>query len=204
MLFSVDEITQYSTAFFVFMDIDALREMMGQEDNYYNVIFSDRELDIEPGRLQSTLRRQAVVDAAGIFMEQDASMIYVMMGTSAAILVLVVYLMLGVMIDHASYDISLMKVFGYRDREIRGMYLNGSLACIALGTLVVLPLAKLSMDLCYPFLIMNVASSMDVSMPWYVLPAIYVLVMGISFAIVRVLTGKIRKITPAEVLKNRE
>ena len=202
--FEVTDITQYSPGFFVFMDLNSLRDMMGQPSDYYNTVFSDQKLNIDSGKLYSTLTRQSIVETAGTFMEQDASMIYTVLGAAAAILILVVYLMLSIMIDHASYDISLMKIFGYRVPEIRKMYLSGNFVLISLGMIVILPLAKLSIDAVYPMLISNVASSMDLSVPWYAMLSIYVMVVVLTYVTMRLLSGKIKKVSLAEVLKNRD
>ncbi len=57
--FEVGEIVQYAPAFYVFMDIDAMRDMMGEKDDYYNVVFSDSPLPIDPGRRDpQTLRER--------------------------------------------------------------------------------------------------------------------------------------------------
>ena len=51
--FSVKDITEYSTGYYIFMDIDVMRDMMGESKDYYNVVFSEKELDIDPGRVYS-------------------------------------------------------------------------------------------------------------------------------------------------------
>ena len=84
------------------------------------------------------------------------------------------------------------------------MYLSGNFVLISLGTIVILPLAKLSIDAVYPMLISNVASSMDLSVPWYAMLAIYFMVVALTYVTMRLLSGKIKKVSLAEVLKNRD
>lgn len=114
------------------------------------------------------------------------------------------YLALGVMIDRSAMGISLIKIFGYRPNEIRQLYLNGNLAVIAVGGLITIPLSKLLMDAIYPSFIPNVACSMKLAFPWYLYLMIYCAVLVIYLAINAVPVRKIKKISPAEVLKNRE
>lgn len=52
--FTVDGVTNYSAGLYVFMNIDSMRELFGQEDTYFNVVFSDRELSIPSGKLYSS------------------------------------------------------------------------------------------------------------------------------------------------------
>ena len=64
-----------------------------------------------------------------------------------------------VMIDRSAFGISLVKIFGYRMKEIRKLYLNGNFYVIAVGTAVCIPLAKVVMDAMYPLMVSNVAVS---------------------------------------------
>lgn len=202
--FTVKEIVQYSSGFYIFMDIDIMRDMMGESDSYYNVLFTDKKLDIDPGRLYSTTMKSDVVKGTTVFTELMMPMIYVLSISSAIILCVVMYLMMKVMIDRSAYNISLIKVFGYKRKEIRKLYLDGNFYTIALGALICIPLAKIMMNMCFPFMISNVACGMnvDTSLEFYVIT--YLVVLALYFVINALLVRRINKFTPAEVLKNRE
>ena len=62
-------------------------------------MFSDHALEIESGRLYATPTREAIRQASDVFIELMWSMIYFMVGFSALIFVIVMYLMLGVLVD---------------------------------------------------------------------------------------------------------
>lgn len=117
---------------------------------------------------------------------------------------IVMYLMMKVMIDRSAFSISLMKVFGYRRREIRRLYLDGNFYVILLGAVICVPLAKWSMDLVYPYCIANVAIGMDLKFT----PQIYIMIYGgilLCYMVINfLLVGRLNKLVPAEVLKNRE
>ena len=108
------------------------------------------------------------------------------------------------MIDRASFGISLVQVFGFRTDEIRKLYLNGNTWIVAAGALIGIPLAKKTMDLLYPWMIANTACGMNLEYPWYLYAVVFVGVMAVYFAVNALLVRKIKKITPAEVLKNRD
>ena len=202
--FRVDSIVQYSPNFTVFMDIDEMREMFDEDEDYYNVVFSDRELPIDSGKLLSTVSRAQIEQAGHVFVDLMASMVYTMTIVSGFIFFVVLYLMMGVMVDRASYDISLMKIFGYRRGEIRKLYLNGNMYFVALGSLIAIPLAKKTIDSIYPYFISNVACAMDLSMSPLVYVGLFAVIMAMYFVINALLVRKIDRVTPAEVLKNRE
>ncbi len=202
--FEVESIVKYSTSFMVFMDLDEMREMFDEDDDYYNVVFSDHELPIEPGKLVAVGTRAQIEKAGHIFVDLMSSMFYFMGAVSAIIFFVVLYLMMGVMIDRASYDISLMKIFGYRRNEIRRLYLNGNMYFVAIGSLISIPLAKKTIDAIYPYFISNVACGMDLTMSPLVYAALFIIIMIMYFAANALLVRKIDRVTPGEVLKNRE
>ena len=84
------------------------------------------------------------------------------------------------------------------------LYLNGNLLIVAVGALLAVPLAKAVMDAIYPSFICNVACSMKLAFPWYLYAIICTAVILVYFIINRLLIGTINRISPAEILKNRE
>jgi putative ABC transport system permease protein len=114
------------------------------------------------------------------------------------------YLMLGVMIDRSAFGISLIKIFGYRSKEVRSLYLNGNLLIVMLGGLICIPAAKSVINMIYPSFVTNVASCMKMSLTWRQFVLIYSAMLVIYLVINELLFLKIKRITPAEVLKNRE
>ncbi|MGN1136528.1 MAG: ABC transporter permease, partial [Oscillospiraceae bacterium] len=202
--FTITDISDYSAGLAVFMDIDSMRELFGQEDDHYNMLLSDSALDIDEGRLYSVTSRSDVERSSAVFTELMMPMVIMLSVVSVIIFCVVMYLMLNVMIERASFGISLVKIFGYRTNEVRKLYLNGNTAIVAIGALIAIPVSKLFMDAIYPYAISNTACGMNLHFPWYMYAMIYVGIMLIYFAVNGLLTAKLKKITPAEVLKNRE
>lgn len=114
------------------------------------------------------------------------------------------YLMLNVMIERASFGISLVKVFGFNTKDVKKLYLNGNAVLVTIGSLICIPISKLCIDMAYPLFVPNIASGINPSFPMYVYPVIFAGVMIVYFIITALLVRKLGKITPAEVLKNRE
>ena len=202
--FTVTDISDYSVGFTIFMDIDSMRELFGQDEDYFNTIYSDKALDIDEGRLYSVTTKEDITRGSSVFVELMFPLVATLITAGSVIFCVVMYLMMGVMIDRAASGISLIKIFGYRPREIRALYLNGNLLIVAVGALLAVPLAKTVMDAIYPSFICNVACSMKLAFPWYLYAIIFTAVILVYFIINRLLIGKINRISPAEILKNRE
>ena len=202
--FEVAGITKYTPGFYVFMDIEQMRELFGEDKEYYNVVFSDHALSIDAGKLYATTTRAEVEKASGVFTRMMMPMIYMMIGVSAFIFFVVMYLMMKVMIDRSSYGISLLLVFGYRGKELKKLYLNGNFYMIAVGAAICLPVSKIVMDAMYPYLVSNVACGLDLGLSWQVYAGISVAILVLYFIITYLLVRRLGKIVPAEFLKNRE
>lgn len=202
--FTVSEIVPYSIGLTAYMDIEEMRELFGESEDSYNMLLSMKELSIENGKLYSVTTRKDIEYASGIFVDQMMSLIIILIVVSIFIFIVVMYLMLGVMLDRATFGISLVKIFGYRMREIRKVYLNGTFWVVAVGAAVEIPVTKLLSDSLYPYFIANTAMGMDLSFGWYLYLGIFLGIMLIYLILSMVLTAKIKRIAPTEVLKNRE
>ena len=202
--FTIADVVPYSVGLSVFMDIDSMRELFGEDDDYYNVVLSDHKLDIEEGRLYSVLTKEDVDKAADIFTDLMRPMVVMMIGVSIIIFCVVMYLMMAVMIDRASFGISLVKIFGYNNREIKKLYLDGNRVIVILGALIGVPVSKKIMDAMFPSFVSNVTCPVHLEFRWYYYVMIFAAIMVCYFVINMLLTRKLGKVTPAEVLKNRE
>lgn len=202
--FTVEDVCSYSSGLTAFMNIDSMRELFGRDDDYYNMLLADKALDIDDGRIYSLTSRSDVERSSAVFGELMMPMVVMMISVSVVIFLVVMYLMMGVMIDRSSFGISLIKVFGFRSKELRKLYLNGNTSVVALGAVVCIPLSKFAMDAIYPWAIANTACGMNLRFEWYVYLLIFAGVMLVYFIVNALLVRKINKITPAEVLKNRE
>lgn len=203
-IFDIVGTTQYSSALYIFMDIDNMREFFGESDDYFNVVFSDHKLSIPSGRLYATMSKADVEEASGIFIKMMWPMIGMLLVCSVIIFCAVMYLMMKVMIDRSAYHISLVKIFGFRTKEVNRLYLQGNFYLVAVGSAICIPLAKVCMDMIYPLLIANVNGGCNLHFSWQMYLGIYAAIIVLYLLINQALVGRVKKMLPAEVLKNRE
>jgi len=202
--FTVADIVEYSHGLYVFMDIHNMREVFGKEDNYYNTLLCDNKISIDNGRVYSITTHEDIVEGVFLFLNNMSETIVTLLVVSILIFILVMYLLLKMMIDKATSSISLIKVFGFNDREINRLYLGSSLYTVMISSIISIPLSKLIMDNIYPYMVSNVATAM----PVYILPISYMMIIGIifvSYFIVNLFLKKhLKKISLVEILKDRE
>ncbi|MDO5718637.1 MAG: FtsX-like permease family protein [Tissierellia bacterium] len=202
--FTIVEIVPYSVGLTAFMDIDSMRELFDRDDDYYNTLFSDKKLDIDSGRLYNITTDEEIEETSNVFIIQMMEFIYTLISTSILITIIVMYQMMKVMIDRSSHNVSLFKIFGYKNKEIRKLYMDGNFYLICLGSIITIPLAKIVVDAVYPYFVSDVAWSTGYDYPFKYYIILFLGIM-LNYIIVRtLLMRKVNSITPAEVLKNRE
>ena len=202
--FTIADIAPYSVGLTVFMDIDSMRELFGEDDDYYNVVMSDYELTIDAGRLYSTTSRSEVLRSSDIFLDLMRPMYTMLITMSGVIFCIVMYLMCAVMIDRAGLGISLVRIFGYKTGDVKKLYLNGNRTVVIMGALIGIPAAKLLIDSIFPMFVANVACTVHLEYRWYHYVLLFAGILLIYQLISMVLTAKLEAVTPAQVLKNRE
>lgn len=202
--FRIVGITKYSTQLSCFMSIDSAREIFGAGKDEYNIIFSNHKLDIPSNVLITNLSKDELTKGASVFVELMSGLIIVLAVASIIILILVMYLMMKVMIDRQTYSISLMKVFGYKGKDIKKLYINGNFYVIVIGSLISIPLTKLLMNAIFPYFVSNGAININLTTNPLFYAGIFLLIIILYFIISSVLLIRINKIIPAEALKNRE
>lgn len=202
--FEIVEVVPYSTGLCAFMNIESMRELWNQDADYFNAVYSTHELEVESGRLYSLSTRTDAIKSAGIFMQNMSSTMITLIIVAIVIFFVVLYQMMKVMIDRSAQNISLMKIFGYRNKEIRKLYLDGNFVLITVGAIIILPLSKYLTDVIYPYLVANVASGIDLSWQLWMYLIVYVGIL-VSYVIVQfALMHKVKKTSPVELLKDRE
>ena len=202
--FTVGGVCGYANGLAVFMDIGSMRELFGQEKGYYNLLLSGRELAIDGNQCLSVTTRTDVKEAASVFTSLMMPLVTLMCGAAVLIFCMVLYLMMGVMIDRSASGISLLRIFGFRAGEVRKLYLNGNAWIVTAGAAIGIPLAKVVMDAAYPWLIANTACGMNLKFPWYLYAGIFAGVAAVYAPVHLLLVHRLRRVTPAEVLKQRE
>ena len=202
--FTVSGICDNAVSFSIFLDIGSMRSLFGVSDTYWNAVYSDRDLGIPEELLYSVTTKDDIVKSSGVFVDAMRPLMITLISAGIFIFVVVLYLMLAVIIDRSTTGISMIKVFGYRPGEIRRLYLNANTITVLVMQFPIFPLAKKVIDTIYPNFIANVACSMRLSYSW----SLYLLIFGsvtvIYFAVNAMLLRKINRVSPAEILKNRE
>ncbi len=203
--FTIGGTVSYKNGIYFFMNIDAMRKYFDAEEGYYNTLLSTKELnDIDKNMLISVTTKQSIVDTAKSWVDDTTGTIGMFVGMSIVIFILVIYLLVKNMIDRAKYNVSLMKVLGYRNKETNKIYLGATFYVVLASLVITLPIGARIMDSLIPIL----NASMKSGMECYIDPVYYIMMIiliVISYVIPYLLLKiKLAKISVSEILKERE
>lgn len=202
--FTVNSIVDYGADLAAFMNINNMRELFGQDSTYYNVIFSKKELNnIEQGRILSVNTKAKIVKGIETEIDANYSFMYLLIGVASVIYIIILYLMVGVMIERSTRGISLVRIFGYTNKEIKKMYLRGILYVVLISNLIGIPVAYFIMTAAFPMIYANSATGMFLTIPFYWFIIIFVVTFIIFDIILAVQMIRVKKIPATDALKVR-
>ncbi len=201
---TVSDIIEYSNGLYIFMNLDAMREMDGVDEDYYNVLISNKEVEVDNNMLLSCITRKGISDVGYLLLDSMMGMIITMIIMSVVLFCCVMYLLMKMIIDRSSFSISLLKIFGYSNKEVKKLYLNVSLYIVLLSIVIHIPLSQVIVGFIFP----NTVSDVTAYIRAYLSPDMYaiiaLLILGSYYAVYGLLYRKIKKISFVEVLKQRE
>lgn len=137
--FVIEKVADTYAGDFLFMPLDQFNAEFGLPADAYIGIWSDEPMTFAEGEIRSTKSIDAVIKGFGIFIDQSAPMIYGLISAAFILGLIIIYLVTGLVIDESRTGISLMKVFGYRKREIGKLILGSNTLIVVLGYLLGIP-----------------------------------------------------------------
>jgi len=115
----------------------------GMTDNLGNVLYTRDE---PSGDYVTVIDVQDLLEQSRDMSNLMVYMSVVMTISAMAIGIVVLVLIIILSIEHYSYDISLFKVIGYNDREVKGIFVNSYALYVAFIYVLSLPFAWLTME----------------------------------------------------------
>ncbi|MBW6500895.1 MAG: ABC transporter permease [Bacteroidales bacterium] len=136
----VDEIADTYAGNFIFMPVDEYNKMFDMPEGSYNGAFSNVLLDLPADVSHSMVTMEEKMAGVEELLGPTKSMIGFVVFMAAIIGMIIVYLVSSMIVDENTITISLMKIFGYRRKEVSNLVLNSSTMVVVLGYLLGIPL----------------------------------------------------------------
>ena len=187
------------------MNIDSYRDKFDLNDDYFTGYLSNVELDdIDDDFILTTV---TIADSTVLADQLTASMsgIFGIWTVFAVVLsTLIIYLLSKIIIEKNANSVSLVKILGFKNSEISGLYLVVTGIVVVFSALICLPIC----DIVFKSIFTIMMSSFNAWIDLYIAPKIWIEIPVyaiISYFIVALLQFmKIKKIPMDEALKNAE
>ncbi|GEM_PF-525121 len=195
---------EYTSGLYVFMDYGALNEMLGNEEDYYNTYFSNENLNIKEDYIYSRITSEDMGKVAENMSDMMKSMISMLVALSVILYIIIMYLLLKMIIDKNASNISLIKIFGYNNGEINKLYLGSTFYTVLLSVLAAIPLDYRLLTLIWPECITNIQGFIFIKINLFTYFIILLIAMASYLVTHQLLKLRLKKISFADILKNRE
>ena len=179
--------------------------MLEIEEDVSNVIMSDVALDIPEEKVIQTIKKADAREQFQNMSNQMDVMIYCLIGLGAIICVAAIYVAVNMLVSENRSNISMLKVLGYKDKQINQIVLRVNHILLPIGILVSIPLVFASVNWFMGWM----SEFIGVLPKAYVAPQSFayttLLVCGSYFCSLFLLRRKVSKVDMVESLKgNRE
>lgn len=116
-------------------------DVMGLEEDTFNVLLSDKTLNIPGDKVSREVRKSAMTEQIKTMIDQMGVLIYVLIGLGCVICIAAIYVAVNMLVTENRSNISMLKVLGYRNQKIDGMVLTSSHLLLPLGIVLSIPAA---------------------------------------------------------------
>lgn len=137
--FVIEKMADTYAGEFLFMPLDQFNAEFAYPTDAYIGIWSDEPMTFAPGEIQSTKSIDAIITGFGLLLDQMGGMIYTLIAAAFLVGLIIIYIVTGLVVDESRVSISLMKIFGYRKREIGKLILNSNTLIVVAGYLLGIP-----------------------------------------------------------------
>ncbi|MFA0814683.1 MAG: ABC transporter permease [Anaerofustis sp.] len=158
---TVDAIAETYVGETVYLPIGELTDLLGLPSGSYNGLWSEQALDIPSDQLYSEKSIDESIQDFYDSMEPIVMAIGVLAVISFFIGLVVIYVVTSLIVEENRMTVSLMKVFGYRKKEINSLVLSSSLPVVIVGYLLGIPLTLVSLDAMFA----KITDSLNLTMP---------------------------------------
>jgi putative ABC transport system permease protein len=200
---TVDKIAESYVGSYIYLPEESFNKMFGLPTGSYMGLWSDEKLNIPTDQLLGVVTKNEIQNAFTVMMEPIQSMIGVMAFMAFLIGLIVIYVVTSMMIEENKENISLMKILGYRKREVYSLILNSSSFSVILGYILGVPLLLASLNEMFRSLTKEMSISLPITISYSYLIAGFAIIY-ITYEVSKALSKKkINRISMNEILKSR-
>ena len=168
----VDVIADTYAGKFMFMPLNDYNKTFEMPKGSYNGVFSNVKLDISENEPYSVITLEEKVAGVKEAIAPTQSMIGVLATVAFIIGMIVIYVVTSLIVEENKNIISLMKIFGYKKKEINSLILNSSTFVVVFGYIIGIPLIVQALGV----LTKSLENSVGMSLPPMRIDLLYIII----------------------------
>lgn len=197
----VKDIDKTNNYFQIFTKREILNKIIGKECDYYNAYLSDKELKITKENLLTHIDRKEMSRFMRHFLD-SFSAVFIMIQLVAVVFFFILILMVTeLIIDKAKLNMTYLKVFGYKDKEVANFYINTSFAMLIIFQIILIPILDKLVKYFYFIAMQKVDAYLEVTVPVRVFVTSYLMTVVVFILCQWIERRKIKRIDMVKELK---
>ena len=196
----------YSAAMTVFMNLDELNSTFGRNADDYSGYFSNTEItDIDKDIIAATITVKDLTKTSDQLDRSLGNFMVIFQYFGVVMFLLLMFMLSKQIIEKNAISISMVKILGFKNGEIGGLYIVATSLVVIVSLLITIPITHGALYLVFD---KYLYTRMTGYIPFIISPScyIYTVVLGILsyIAVAALQLIKIKKIPMSEALKNVE
>lgn len=197
----VKDIDKTNNYFQIFTKREILNKIIGKECDYYNAYLSDKELKITKENLLTHIDRKEMSRFMRHFLD-SFSAVFIMIQLVAVVFFFILILMVTeLIIDKAKLNMTYLKVFGYKDKEVAKFYVNTSFAMLIIFQIILIPILDKLVKYFYFIAMQKFDAYLEVTVPVRVFVTSYFMTVVVFILCQWIERRKIKRIDMVKELK---
>lgn len=202
--FTVKDMYDYPSSFAIFMSDAAFKNVFDKSEDYYSGYFSDNILDINEKYVATQI---TLDDLTKVSRQLDRSMgeTFNLVKIFAVVLFAVLmFLLTKLIVEKNTTSISMVKILGYSNREISGLYVTSTTIVVVLSVALSIGLSVVIMNYLFRVFMEEMSGWISCYYAPHIFPVMFILNITVYAVISFFMMAKIKKIPMDEALKTVE
>jgi putative ABC transport system permease protein len=200
---TIDSIAETFVGQYIYIPLDTLNNMLVFPSGSYIGLWSTEKIDIPENKILAAVTVDDMKKAFDAMTKPLQVAIAGIAFMSFIIGLIVIYVVTSLTIEENKENISLLKVLGYRKKEVYSLILNSSNFIVVLGYILGVPLLLASLTALFKSMTKDMSISFPVTID-YIYILIGFVIIYLTFELSKLLSRrKINRISMTELLKSR-
>ena len=200
---TIDNIAETYVGNYIYIPLPKLNNMLNYPAGSYMGLWSTDKLNIPENKLLTTVTVTDMKNAFDSMTKPIQSYLGAIAFMAFIIGLIVIYVVTSLIIEENKENISLMKIFGYRKKEVYSMILNSSSFIVVLGYILGVPILLLSLSALFKSVTKDMSIALPITISYGYLIIGFVIVY-LTYELSKALSKKkVNRISMTEALKSR-